>query len=78
MANVIIPRCKVHNDSSIDISSDGSLLAAFLPTTFNSPMDVELQVISLRTESFLNCIYSRKFGMHTFTQNKCVFFYKLL
>ncbi|XP_065647505.1 activating molecule in BECN1-regulated autophagy protein 1B isoform X4 [Hydra vulgaris] len=61
-ANVIIPRCKIHNDNSIDISSDGSLLAAFLPIKYNSPMDIELQVISLKPENYLNCIYSKKFG----------------
>lgn len=28
--NVVVPECKIHNDASIDISTDGKLLATLL------------------------------------------------
>lgn len=30
--NIVVHECKIHNDASIDISSDGKLLAAILPS----------------------------------------------
>lgn len=29
--NVVVQKCKIHNDASIDISRDGRLLVALLP-----------------------------------------------
>lgn len=29
--NVVVQRCRIHNDASIDISKDGRLLVALLP-----------------------------------------------
>lgn len=60
--NVVVPFCKIHNDSSVDVSQDGSLVAVFVPSEHGFPMDAQLQVISLRPESYLQCIYSRKYG----------------
>lgn len=30
--NLVVSECKIHNDASVDISSDGHLLVALLPT----------------------------------------------
>ena len=60
--NVIIPFCKIHNDSSCSISQDGSLIAVFVPSVHGFPMDAQLKVISLKPENYLQCIYSRKYG----------------
>ena len=60
--NVIIPFCKIHNDSSCSISQDGSLIAVFVPSIHGFPMDAQLKVISLKPENYLQCIYSRKYG----------------
>lgn len=30
--NVVVRKCKIHNDASIDISSDGKYLATLMPT----------------------------------------------
>ncbi|XP_050703703.1 uncharacterized protein LOC126989189 isoform X2 [Eriocheir sinensis] len=31
VANVVVRKCKIHNDASVDISSDGTMLAALIP-----------------------------------------------
>lgn len=64
---MVVPFCKIHNDSSVDVSQDGSLVAVFVPSEHGFPMDAQLQVISLRPESYLQCIYSRKYGMRIFS-----------
>lgn len=30
-ANVVVRKCKIHNDASVDISVDGTMLAALVP-----------------------------------------------
>lgn len=30
-ANVVVRKCKIHNDASVDISIDGTMLAALVP-----------------------------------------------
>lgn len=60
--NVIVPFCKIHNDSSIDVSQDGTLLGVFVPSEYGFPVDAELKVLSLRKSNFGQCIYSRKYG----------------
>jgi len=62
--NVIVSFCKIHNDSSVDVSQDGSLVGVFVPSEYGFPVDAQLKVISLRKESFGECIYSRKYGLY--------------
>lgn len=30
--NVVVPECKIHNDASVDISKDGSIIVTLLPS----------------------------------------------
>ena len=71
--NVIVPFCKIHNDSSIDVSQDGTLLGVFVPSEYGFPVDAELKVLSLRKSNFGQCIYSRKYGKEFFKSllSKC-------
>lgn len=36
--NVVVAECRVHNDASIDISKDGKLLVALLPSVSMGPI----------------------------------------
>jgi len=66
VSNIVIRNSKIHNDISVDISRDGSLLAAFLPSMQNSlrgfPEDMKLGVFSLRTDTWGHCLYTKRFG----------------
>lgn len=31
MKNIVVSECKIHNDASVDIASDGSMLVTLLP-----------------------------------------------
>ncbi|KAK7107082.1 pneumococcal serine-rich repeat protein-like [Littorina saxatilis] len=61
-ANVVVEHCKIHNDASIDISRDSSLLATFVNNHGGFPDDNILAVFSLRSESFGQCLYTKSFG----------------
>ena len=61
--NVIVPHCKLHNDGSIDVSQDGTLLATYVPSTQGFPDNGHICVFSLRKENLGQCIYSRSYGM---------------
>ena len=60
--NVVCPSCKIHNDASVDIASDASMLAAFVPSSFGFPDDGVLAVFSLNRKTFGQCIFRKKFG----------------
>ena len=60
--NIIVPHCKLHNDSSCDISSDGRYLATFVPIHRGFPDDTVLAVYSLLPESKGQCLYTKSFG----------------
>lgn len=32
MKNVVVSECKIHNDASVDIASDGTILVTLLPS----------------------------------------------
>ncbi|XP_008209664.1 serine-rich adhesin for platelets isoform X3 [Nasonia vitripennis] len=55
--NVIVRDCKIHNDASIDISSDGTLLATLMPTG-NYSSTTTIGVYSLQWESLGQKVYS--------------------
>lgn len=66
VSNLVIRNSKIHNDISVDISRDGSLLAAFVPSMQNSlrgfPEDMMLGVFSLLPETWCQCQYMKRFG----------------
>ncbi|XP_005104595.1 uncharacterized protein LOC101846902 [Aplysia californica] len=61
-ANVIVPHCKLHNDASVDISQDGTLLTTIVPSLRGFPDGNILAVFSLRPDSLAQCLYTKKFG----------------
>jgi len=63
--NIIRQYCRIPDESKCTISLDGSLVAVFVPDETGFYMDrhdIHLQVISLKSENYLQCIYSRKYG----------------
>ena len=67
---MIVPSCKIHNDASCDISTDGKLLATFVPSAQGFPDDGVVAVYSLEKEYFGQCVFSKKFGKDS---NKIIF-----
>lgn len=61
-AHVIVPSCKIHNDASCDISSDGKLLATLVPSAQGFPDDGVVAVFSLEKATLGQCVFSKKFG----------------
>ncbi|XP_076687187.1 uncharacterized protein LOC143378926 isoform X2 [Andrena cerasifolii] len=55
--NIIVRECKIHNDASIDISSDGKLLATLLPSS-RINVTTTLGVYSLQWNTLGEKIYS--------------------
>lgn len=69
-SNVITHRCRIDNDSSIDISRDGSLIACFVPDDDSrQPLisSYELKIISLKSRDFGTCYYSLPQGSQAHT-----------
>ncbi|XP_076180667.1 uncharacterized protein LOC143153416 isoform X2 [Ptiloglossa arizonensis] len=60
--NIVVHECKIHNDASIDISSDGKLLAAILPSG-RTNVPTTLGVYSLQWETLGEQIYSTKIDL---------------
>lgn len=61
-SHVIAPSCKIHNDASCDISSDGNLLATFVPSAQGFPDDGVVAVYSLEKATLGQCLFAKKFG----------------
>ncbi|XP_011872893.1 PREDICTED: uncharacterized protein LOC105564813 isoform X2 [Vollenhovia emeryi] len=55
--NIVVPECKIHNDTSIDISTDGKLLATFLQAG-RINVTTTLGIYSLQWETLGEKIYS--------------------
>lgn len=62
MANVVVRKCRIHNDASVDISSDGTMLAALIPE--NQAMTM-VGVYSLEDRSLGQLLYSFIFEHNT-------------
>ena len=58
----MVPSCKLHNDGSIDVSQDESLLAAFVPSHQGFPENGNVCVYSMKRESFGQCIFRKSYG----------------
>lgn len=63
-SNVIVERCKLHNDASTDISADGLLLSAFVPSGNGFTEFGDICVFSLQSYNLGQCLFSRKFGLN--------------
>ena len=61
-ANVIVPHCKLHNDASVDLSQDGSMLAVLVPSARGFPNDTIMAVFSLTEDTLGQCFYTKSFG----------------
>ncbi|RWS21664.1 activating molecule in BECN1-regulated autophagy protein 1-like protein [Leptotrombidium deliense] len=59
-ANLVVPKCRIHNDASVDISKSGDLLACLVPV--DSSPSVNLCIYSLEKETFAQCFYVWTFG----------------
>ncbi|XP_076444431.1 uncharacterized protein LOC143282658 isoform X2 [Babylonia areolata] len=60
--NMVVSNCKIHNDASVDLSRDSTLLATFVHIHGGFPEDNILAVFSLRSESLGQCLYTKSFG----------------
>lgn len=66
----MVPECKIHNDASVDISSNGSLLAALVPVhrlTTQNYDGTMLGIYSLEKATLGQCLYTWSFGMEAIT-----------
>ncbi|GFN92441.1 activating molecule in becn1-regulated autophagy protein 1 [Plakobranchus ocellatus] len=61
-SNVVVRYCKLHNDASCCLSSDGKLLAAFVPARRGFPDKLVLGIFSLESGNFAQCLYTKSFG----------------
>lgn len=56
--NIVVPECKIYNDASIDISSDGKLLASLIIPSHRSKVTTTLAVCSLQWNTLGQTIYA--------------------
>nr|XP_015820568.2 activating molecule in BECN1-regulated autophagy protein 1B isoform X2 [Nothobranchius furzeri] len=65
--NVLVPNCKIYNDASCDISSDGQLLAVFIPSSQRGfPDEGILAIYSLAPHNLGEILYTKRFGTVSF------------
>ncbi|KAM9079187.1 activating molecule in BECN1-regulated autophagy protein 1 isoform 5-T12 [Megaptera novaeangliae] len=61
--NVLVQNCKIYNDASCDISADGQLLAAFIPSSQRGfPDEGILAVYSLAPHNLGEMLYTKRFA----------------
>ena len=58
---MIVSECKIHNDASVDISSDRRL-AAFIPSHMGFPDHGVLAVCSLERHNLGEVLFTKSFG----------------
>ncbi|XP_060518943.1 uncharacterized protein LOC132697438 isoform X2 [Cylas formicarius] len=61
LKNVIVSECKIHNDASVDIARDGTILVTLLPSGGYLNVTNRLGVYSLRWETLGQCLYTTSF-----------------
>lgn len=64
LKNVVVSECKIHNDASVDIASDGSVLVTLLPSNSYLNITNRLGIYSLEWETLGQILY-----ITTFDQN---------
>ena len=60
--NVVVSKCRIHNDASVDMNASGTLLAALVPIENSS--SVNLCIYSLEKKTFAQCLYLWTFGVN--------------
>ncbi|XP_044750242.1 uncharacterized protein LOC123310695 isoform X2 [Coccinella septempunctata] len=61
LKNLVVRECKIHNDASVDIATDGSILVTLLPSGGYLNITNRLGVYSLRWETLGQCLYTTSF-----------------
>lgn len=61
-AGLVVSKCRIHNDASVDINSDGTLLASLVPDENSNSQSISLHIYSLEKQSFAQCLFSWTFG----------------
>ncbi|XP_050307428.1 uncharacterized protein LOC126744130 [Anthonomus grandis grandis] len=61
LKNVVVGECKIHNDASVDIATDGTILVTLLPSGGYLNVTNRLGVYSLRWETLGQCLYTTSF-----------------
>ncbi|KAF5303010.1 hypothetical protein FQR65_LT08339 [Abscondita terminalis] len=61
MKNIVVGECKIHNDASVDVSADGTILVTLLPSGGYLNVTNRLGVYSLRWETLGQCLYITSF-----------------
>lgn len=62
-SNIVTQKCRIHNDASIDISSDGGLIACLVPReNGNCVSNYDLKIFSLKSHDFGICYYQLPHG----------------
>ncbi|CAL4061272.1 unnamed protein product, partial [Meganyctiphanes norvegica] len=61
-ANIVVGKCRIHNDASVDISADGTMLAALVPESQSMTM---VGVYSLEKRTLGQLLYSYIFANST-------------
>lgn len=59
-ANLVVSKCRIHNDASVDMNEEGTLLAALVP--IENSASVNLCIYSLEKKSFAQCLFLWTFG----------------
>ncbi|XP_050503756.1 uncharacterized protein LOC114330203 isoform X2 [Diabrotica virgifera virgifera] len=59
--NVVVSECKIHNDASVDIAKDGSILVTLLPSGGYLNVTNRLGVYSLKWNTLGQCLYTTSF-----------------
>ncbi|XP_044267364.1 uncharacterized protein LOC123013094 [Tribolium madens] len=61
LKNLIVSECKIHNDASVDIAKDGTILVTLLPSGGYLNVTNKLGVYSLRWDTLGQCLYTTSF-----------------
>ncbi|CAH1105696.1 unnamed protein product [Psylliodes chrysocephalus] len=59
--NLVVGECKIHNDASVDIAKDGTILVTLLPSGGYLNVTNRLGVYSLKWETLGQCLYTTSF-----------------
>ncbi|CAG9864366.1 unnamed protein product [Phyllotreta striolata] len=59
--NLVVGECKIHNDASVDIAKDGTILVTLLPSGGYLNVTNRLGVYSLRWDTLGQCLYTTSF-----------------
>ncbi|XP_063903368.1 uncharacterized protein LOC135122847 [Zophobas morio] len=61
LKNIIVSECKIHNDASVDIAKDGTILVTLLPSGGYLNVTNKLGVYSLKWDTLGQCLYTTSF-----------------